>query len=121
MVVRSMPASRSQKLKVPNTSSSGSPAENPRNSMRSVAASAYTSQTSRHELLGPVEGGAGSSEEGVLSDMGILICDYYSPMCFLCEAKHSAWAGRRAFLLAAGGAAATAVTTPLLAQVDVGP
>ncbi|MEO7887506.1 MAG: M48 family metallopeptidase [Polaromonas sp.] len=42
-------------------------------------------------------------------------------MCFLCEAKNSAWAGRRAFLLAAGGAAATAVTTPLLAQVEVGP
>jgi Zn-dependent protease with chaperone function len=41
-------------------------------------------------------------------------------MCFLCEAKHSAWAGRRAFLLAAAGAAATAATTPLQAQVDVG-
>jgi hypothetical protein len=53
--------------------------------------------------------------------MGILICDYYSPMCFLCEAKHSAWAGRRAFLLAAAGAAATAATTPLRAQVEVGP
>lgn len=42
-------------------------------------------------------------------------------MCFLCDAKHSAWPGRRAFLLAAAGAAATAATTPLLAQVDVGP
>lgn len=41
-------------------------------------------------------------------------------MCFLCEAKHSAWSGRRAFLLAAAGAAATAATTPLQAQVDVG-
>ena len=41
-------------------------------------------------------------------------------MCFLCEAKHSPWAGRRGFLLAAGGAAATAAT-PLLAQVSVGP
>jgi Zn-dependent protease with chaperone function len=41
-------------------------------------------------------------------------------MCFLCEAKNSAWAGRRAFLLAAGaGLATTAV--PALAQVDVGP
>jgi Zn-dependent protease with chaperone function len=38
-------------------------------------------------------------------------------MCFLCDAKHPAWPGRRAFLLAAAGAAAT----PLLAQVDVGP
>lgn len=56
-----------------------------------------------------------------MSDMGILICDYYSPMCFLCEAKHSAWAGRRAFLLAAAGAAATAATMPLQAQVEVGP
>jgi len=42
-------------------------------------------------------------------------------MCFLCDAKHSAWPGRRAFLLAAAGAAATAATTPLRAQVDVGP
>ena len=39
MVVRSMPASRSQKLSVPSTSSSGSPAEKPRNSMRRVAGS----------------------------------------------------------------------------------
>jgi Zn-dependent protease with chaperone function len=41
-------------------------------------------------------------------------------MCFLCEAKHSAWAGRRAFLLGAGVAAATAAV-PVLAQVEVGP
>ena len=40
-------------------------------------------------------------------------------MCFLCEAKNSAWAGRRAFLLAAG-AGAVAAATPALAQVDVG-
>jgi predicted Zn-dependent protease len=53
--------------------------------------------------------------------MDVLFSDYYSPMCFLCEAKHSAWSSRRGFLLAAGGVAATAVTTPLLAQVDVGP
>jgi Zn-dependent protease with chaperone function len=52
--------------------------------------------------------------------MGISICDYYSRMCFLCEAKHSAWSGRRAFILAAAGAAATAATTPLQAQVNVG-
>ena len=39
-------------------------------------------------------------------------------MCFLCEAKSSAWSSRRAFLLAAGSAA---VTLPALAQVDVGP
>ena len=42
-------------------------------------------------------------------------------MCFLCDAKHSAWPGRRAFLLAAAGTAAAAATTPLRAQVDVGP
>ena len=41
-------------------------------------------------------------------------------MCFLCEAKNSAWAGRRAFLLG-GGALATAAAVPALAQVDVGP
>ena len=40
-------------------------------------------------------------------------------MCFLCEAKNSAWAGRRAFLLAAGAGAVVAAT-PALAQVDVG-
>ena len=40
-------------------------------------------------------------------------------MCFLCEAKHSAWTGRRAFLLAAGATAVSA-GTPALAQVDVG-
>ena len=39
-------------------------------------------------------------------------------MCFLCEAKSSAWSSRRAFLLAAGSAV---VTAPALAQVDVGP
>ena len=41
-------------------------------------------------------------------------------MCVLCEAKNSAWAGRRAFLLAAGATVAVAAT-PVLAQVDVGP
>ena len=39
-------------------------------------------------------------------------------MCFLCEAKSSAWSSRRAFLLAAGSAA---VAVPAVAQVDVGP
>ena len=39
-------------------------------------------------------------------------------MCFLCEAKSSAWSSRRAFLLTAGTAVAAA---PALAQVDVGP
>ena len=34
-----MPASRSQKLSVPNTKSSGNPAENPRASIRSDAGS----------------------------------------------------------------------------------
>ncbi len=41
-------------------------------------------------------------------------------MCFLCQAKTSSWAGRRAFLLAAGAGVATAAV-PALAQVDVGP
>ena len=39
-------------------------------------------------------------------------------MCFICEAKSSAWSSRRAFLLAAGSAA---VAVPAVAQVDVGP
>jgi Zn-dependent protease with chaperone function len=41
-------------------------------------------------------------------------------MCFLCDAQHAAWLGRRAFLRAAAGAAATGAVTPLLAQVNVG-
>ena len=41
-------------------------------------------------------------------------------MCFLCTAKNSAWAGRRAFLLGSGAAALGAVASPVLAQVDVG-
>jgi len=41
-------------------------------------------------------------------------------MCFLCDVKHSAWPGRRGFLLAAAGSAAALVSAPLLAQVDVG-
>jgi len=39
-------------------------------------------------------------------------------MCFICEAKSSAWSSRRAFLLAAASGAAAA---PALAQVNVGP
>ena len=43
-------------------------------------------------------------------------------MCLLCEAKSSAWVGRRAFLLAAAGGvvAGSAAVTPAAAQVDVG-
>ena len=41
-------------------------------------------------------------------------------MCFLCEAKHSAWVSRRALLGLAGAAAASA-GVPALAQVQVGP
>ena len=52
--------------------------------------------------------------------MGLAVCGYYSRMCFLCDVKHSAWPGRRGFLLAAAGSAATLAATPLRAQVDVG-
>jgi len=41
-------------------------------------------------------------------------------MCFLCTAKNSAWAGRRAFLLASGAAALSSAAAPALAQVNVG-
>ena len=41
-------------------------------------------------------------------------------MCFLCDAKHSAWASRRGFLQAAAGVATVTAAAPLLAQVDVG-
>ena len=66
------------------------------------------------------DGGVERGVEKVLSDMGIAVCGYYSRMCFLCDVKHSAWPGRRGFLLAAAGSAATLAATPLLAQVDVG-
>ena len=52
--------------------------------------------------------------------MAIAVCGYYSRMCFLCDVKPSPWPGRRGFLLAAAGSAATLASTPLLAQVDVG-
>ncbi len=42
MVVRSMPASRSQKLSVPSTSNKGRPAEKPNENMRSDGGSRYT-------------------------------------------------------------------------------
>ena len=41
-------------------------------------------------------------------------------MCFLCEAKHSAWVSRRAFFQLAGASAATVAAPVALAQVDVG-
>lgn len=41
-------------------------------------------------------------------------------MCFLCEAKHSAWVSRRAFIELAGVGAASAAV-PALGQVQVGP
>ena len=51
MVVRSIPASRSQKLKVPNTNKSGRPAENPSNSIRTEAGSRYTLKVVSQEGL----------------------------------------------------------------------
>ena len=41
-------------------------------------------------------------------------------MCFLCDTQHASWPGRRAFLLAAAGVAATGVVMPVRAQVNVG-
>ena len=41
-------------------------------------------------------------------------------MCFLCSAKNSAWAGRRAFLLASSASALALATTSVGAQVSVG-
>ena len=42
-------------------------------------------------------------------------------MGFLCDAKHSSWPGRRAFLRLAAGTAAVTMTGLAPAQVDVGP
>lgn len=52
--------------------------------------------------------------------MGVWIFDYYSLMCFLCDAKDSAASSRRAFFQTVAGVAA-AMATPLRAQVNVGP
>ena len=41
-------------------------------------------------------------------------------MCFLCSAKNSAWAGRRAFLLASSASALALAATSVGAQVNVG-
>lgn len=48
------------------------------------------------------------------------ICDAKTPGAFTGASEHAPWAPRRAFLLAAGAAATTLVTSPVLAQVDVG-
>ena len=48
------------------------------------------------------------------------ICDFKTPEAPHGPSAHSPWAPRRAFLLAAGAAAATAAASPALAQVDVG-
>mgnify|MGYP000140179040 CR=1 FL=1 len=48
------------------------------------------------------------------------ICDFKTPDAPTGPSAHSPWAPRRAFLLAAGAAAATAAASPALAQVDVG-
>ncbi len=42
------------------------------------------------------------------------------PMCYLCNSQDARWPGRRAFLLAAAGTAASAATLPAIAQVEVG-
>ena len=57
MVVRSMPASRSLKLRVPSTNSSGSPAPKPSTSMRKDAGSKYTAKVARQ--VGGKAGGRG--------------------------------------------------------------
>jgi hypothetical protein len=46
-----MPASRNQKLNVPNTNNSGKPAEKPNDNMRNDAGSRYTFSVSSHEGL----------------------------------------------------------------------
>ncbi|MDT4858807.1 hypothetical protein FQZ97_932910 [compost metagenome] len=67
MVVRSSPASRRRKLRVPNTSSNGSPAENPNANMRRLAGSRYTRRVSPQLGLGC---GVGSAADGVVTDVG---------------------------------------------------
>ena len=48
MVLRSMPASRRRKLRVPSTSSKGKPAAKPSASMRKLAGWPYTLSVSHH-------------------------------------------------------------------------
>ena len=79
MVLRSMPASRSRKLSVPSTSSSGKPAEKPKASMRKLAGCKYRRSASRQ--VRTVAGGAlllGAAERAG------------SDICGLSTAAHSA-------------------------------
>ena len=70
MVLRSMPASRSRKLSVPSTSSSGKPAEKPSASMRKLAGCKYRRSASRQ--VRTVAGGVLSlgAADGARSDIG---------------------------------------------------
>jgi hypothetical protein len=52
MVLRSMPASRNLKLKVPKTNNRGKPAAKPKNSMRKLAGCKYTRHEASHEKVG---------------------------------------------------------------------
>jgi Zn-dependent protease with chaperone function len=65
--------------------------------------------------------GAGVRRRGFCLTWAFGFVTIIHPCAFYARPNTPAWAGRRAFLLAAAGAAATAATTPLLAQVDVGP
>src|SRR5689334_11584563 len=117
MSLRATPASRSRKLSVPSTSSSGSPAEKPSASMRSVAGSRYTLSASRQDSGAVGEGAeVASAAEGGDIEGAIGVAAYYSRMCSRCELSIGPWPARRTFLALAGAAA----VTPALAQVEVG-
>ena len=67
-----------------------------------------------HEALDPVHDLHEGAEGDDLGDLALELVA--PPMCLFCAPPSGPWQGRRAFLLAAGAAAAT----PSLAQVDVG-
>ena len=56
-----MPASRSRNDSVPSTSSSGSPAAKPRNSMRRLSGARYTRTVSLNERRGGRPGGVAAA------------------------------------------------------------
>jgi hypothetical protein len=99
MVVRSMPASRSQKLSVPNTSSKGSPPKSP-----AQHAQAGRLQVDPQGVAASAGRGAGVARgNGVMAHGAVLVAIIDACVCSaLPQIKPSAWSFAPGFLLAAG-------------------
>jgi Zn-dependent protease with chaperone function len=125
-----MPASRSRKLSVPNTSNKGKPAAKPNANMRKLAGCRYRRSAWRQVRVGAGVKAVISGMRQLSAPAGAWPCRYdLLTMCYFCDLQSSPstdarpttndsprWHARRAFLLAAGAGAAGSA----LAQVDVG-